>query len=44
MKQGCFIDIADAKDVIVARAGITGFYHVPSIPWAVNLATLTEAS
>ena len=40
VKLGCFIDIADVKDVIVARAGLTGFYHVPSIPWALNLATL----
>jgi peptide/nickel transport system substrate-binding protein len=40
VKQGCFIDIADVQDVIVARKGITGFYHVPSIPWALNLTTL----
>ena len=40
VKLGCFIDIADVKDVIVARAGLSGFYHVPSIPWALNLATL----
>lgn len=40
VKQGCFIDISDVKDVIVARSGLTGFYHVPSIPWALNLATL----
>lgn len=40
VKQGCFIDIADVQDQIVSRAGLTGFYHVPSIPWALNLATL----
>jgi peptide/nickel transport system substrate-binding protein len=40
VKQGCFIDIADVQDAIVSRAGLTGFYHVPSIPWAVNLGTL----
>jgi peptide/nickel transport system substrate-binding protein len=38
--QGCFIGIADVQDAIVSRAGLTGFYHVPSIPWAVNLGTL----
>jgi peptide/nickel transport system substrate-binding protein len=40
VKQGCFIDIADVQDAIVSRAGLTGFYHVPSIPWALNLGTL----
>jgi peptide/nickel transport system substrate-binding protein len=40
VKQGCFIDIADVQDAIVSRAGLTGFFHVPSIPWAVNLGTL----
>jgi peptide/nickel transport system substrate-binding protein len=40
VKQGCFIDIADVQDAIVSRTGLAGFYHVPSIPWAVNLATL----
>ncbi|HTT89326.1 MAG TPA: ABC transporter substrate-binding protein, partial [Acidimicrobiales bacterium] len=44
VKQGCFIDIADVQDVIVSRAGLTGFYHVPSIPWALNLETLREVA
>jgi peptide/nickel transport system substrate-binding protein len=44
VKQGCFIDIADVQDVIVSRAGLTGFYHVPSIPWALNLETLQEVA
>ena len=44
VKQGCFIDIADVQDVIVTRSGLTGFYHVPAIPWALNLGTLEEAN
>ena len=44
VKQGCFIDVADVQDVIVSRAGLTGFYHVPSIPWALNLETLREVA
>jgi peptide/nickel transport system substrate-binding protein len=40
VEQGCFIDIADVQDAIVSRTGLTGFSHVPSIPWAVNLGTL----
>jgi peptide/nickel transport system substrate-binding protein len=40
VKDGCFIDIADVQDTIVSRPGITGFHHVPSIPWTVNLGLL----
>ena len=42
VKQGCFIDIADVQDQVVSRAGLIGFYHVPSIPWALNLGTLAN--
>jgi peptide/nickel transport system substrate-binding protein len=42
VQGGCFIDIADVKDSIVTRAGLTGFYHVPSIPWSFNLASLAN--
>jgi peptide/nickel transport system substrate-binding protein len=41
-QDGCFIDVADVKDVIVTRTGLTGFYHVPSIPWALKLAALAN--
>jgi peptide/nickel transport system substrate-binding protein len=37
VKMGCDIDIADVNDDIVSRDGLSGFYHVPSIPWAYNL-------
>ena len=36
-KNGCFIDIADVQDTIVTRSTLTGFYHVPSIPWSYYL-------
>jgi hypothetical protein len=39
---GCFIDIADVKDTIVTRTGLTGFYHVPSLPWSIKLAALAN--
>ncbi len=39
---GCFIDIADVKDTIVTRTGLTGFYHVPSLPWSLKLAALAN--
>lgn len=42
VKSGCDIDIADVNDVIVSRTGLSGFYHVPSIPWAYNLDYLTS--
>jgi peptide/nickel transport system substrate-binding protein len=42
-QDGCFIDVADVKDVIVTRTGLTGFYHVPSIPWALKLAALANS-
>lgn len=42
VQGGCFIDVADVKDTIVTRTGLTGFYHVPSIPWAFNLAALAN--
>jgi peptide/nickel transport system substrate-binding protein len=42
VKGGCFIDIADVQDEIVTRTGLTGFYHVPSIPWSYNLDSLTN--
>jgi peptide/nickel transport system substrate-binding protein len=42
VKGGCFIDIADVQDTIVTRTGLTGFYHVPSIPWSYNLDSLTN--
>jgi peptide/nickel transport system substrate-binding protein len=41
-QNGCFIDVADIKDTIVTRTGLTGFYHVPSIPWAFKLAALAN--
>jgi peptide/nickel transport system substrate-binding protein len=41
-KGGCFIDIADVQDTIVVRRGLTGFYHVPSIPWSYNLDDLAN--
>jgi peptide/nickel transport system substrate-binding protein len=42
VQGGCFIDVADVKDTIVTRAGLTGFYHVPSIPWAFSVANLAN--
>lgn len=41
VKSGCFIDVADVNDDIVWRAGLTGIYHVPSIPWAIGPASLS---
>lgn len=40
VKDGSFIDIADVNDAIVTRNTLTGFYHVPSMPWYYNLDTL----
>jgi len=42
VQGGCFIDIADVDDTIVGRSSLTGFYHVPSIPWSYNLDTLAN--
>lgn len=42
VQGGCFIDIADVQDSIVTRTGLTGFSHVPSIPWALKLANLSN--
>jgi peptide/nickel transport system substrate-binding protein len=42
VQGGCFIDIADVQDSIVTRSGLSGLYHVPSIPWAFNLDTLAN--
>jgi hypothetical protein len=41
VKSGCFIDVADVNDDVVARSGLAGVYHVPSIPWAIGAATLS---
>ena len=40
--SNCWLNLSDAKDVIVARAGITGFEH--ELPWTltVRLAALKE--
>jgi peptide/nickel transport system substrate-binding protein len=32
--SNCWLNVADGKDVIVARAGITGFEH--ELPWVLN--------
>jgi peptide/nickel transport system substrate-binding protein len=41
VKSGCYIDVADVNDDIVARSGLAGIYHVPSMPWAIGAETLT---
>jgi peptide/nickel transport system substrate-binding protein len=41
VKGGCFIDIADVQDTIITR-GLSGFYHVPSIPWTLKISSLTR--
>jgi peptide/nickel transport system substrate-binding protein len=40
VKNGCFIDIADVQDTIVTRSSLTGIYHVPAMPWNLNLAKI----
>ena len=42
VQGGCFIDIADVQDTTITRSGLTGLYHVPSIPWSVQLGALTN--
>lgn len=41
--DGEYIDIADVNDAIVTRNTLTGFYHIPSMPWYYNLDTLRNA-
>jgi peptide/nickel transport system substrate-binding protein len=41
VKGGCFIDISDVQDTIVTRTGLSGLYHVPSMPWGFNLDKIT---
>jgi hypothetical protein len=40
--SNCWLNIADGKDLVVARPGITGFEH--ELPWvlAVRLSALKE--
>ena len=38
--DGAFIPLADVKDVIVYRAGLTDLNTRPAVPWAVDYATI----
>jgi ABC-type transport system substrate-binding protein len=38
--DGAFIPLADIKDVIVYRAGLTDLGTRPALPWAVDYATI----
>lgn len=40
--SGCYVTIADLQDVVVARAGITGFVHQLPTPYTVRLKDLRE--
>ncbi len=41
-KSGCWTDIADNKEIVVARKGITGFTHQLPTAYTVRLADLKE--
>jgi hypothetical protein len=40
--SGCFITIADVKEIVVARKGLTGFVHQLPTAYTIRLKDLKE--